>query len=50
MTKEERVIAEKFMAKLIPYVEVKDYGALLATIHVQLKQRQLENSKHTLKP
>lgn len=38
MNNTERLRAEKFLSKLLPYVTVNDHGALLASIHVQIKR------------
>ena len=37
MDQKERLRAEKLLNKLTPYIEVKDYGALLCAIHNQIE-------------
>lgn len=44
MNAEQRVIAEKFLARLMPYIQIKDSGALIEAIHTQLEYFRKQNN------
>jgi len=46
MKSKERLVAEKFLARLMPYIKIEDSGALLCAIHNQIKYQEEQWNMH----